>query len=124
MLKKIKSLYWYFFNKKKYRNYIILNWIKKTKEYYCNEHMPGMCYSFANTLPKYLKKEWNLTEPSYKKIKHFIPEYYPEFFETHEIEYDEELNNSAEEGYWWHIPDREPRIKAFDKLIEIYEQKL
>lgn len=122
-MNKLKLFYYCFFNKKKYHNYLILKWIKDAKECYLKEDWcVGMCYAFIKTIPKYFKKKFCNNCYS-ERIKNFIPEYYPEFFGTKEIEYDDELDNAIEEGYWWKHYDEESRIKAFDKLIEIYKNK-
>lgn len=49
----------------------------------------------------------------YTEIKNIIPEFTPETFGLN-VEY---------HGLWWKIKDNDSRIKAFDKLIEIYKNK-
>lgn len=117
-MNKLKLLYYRFFNKKKYHNHLILKWIENAKEYYLKfEYCPGMCLALFNTIPKYFREDWNkIKSYNCEKIKHFIPEYHPEFFITKGIKC-----NGYEEGYWWKLNDKESRIKAFDKLIEIYK---
>lgn len=49
----------------------------------------------------------------YEKIREIIPEFIPETFNV----------RPAKGCYGWWLPsDRESRIKAFDKLIEIYSK--
>ena len=120
----MKVLYWFHFNKKKYNNYLILKWIKRAKKRYINEHKDGMCTSLAYTIPTQIKLNiiqiYSLKNGNFSVIKEIIPEYYPEFFGTKKIEDCFSFN----EGYWWKIEDRDSRINAFNKLIEIYERKL
>jgi hypothetical protein len=77
--------------------------IKKAKDIYASGTAIGMCQSFcwANY------DRYN----SYEKILERIPEFKPETFNV-----DPELLDD----FWWRLSDRDSRIKAFDKLIEIY----
>lgn len=79
--------------------------IKKAKDIYASGTAIGMCQSFcwANY------DRYN----SYAKILERIPEFKPETFNV-----DPELLHD----FWWRISDRDSRIKAFDKLIEIYSK--
>jgi hypothetical protein len=58
-----------------------------------------------------------LVEPSfsycYRNIVDKIPEFKPENFD---------YIHRSPDGAWWAMSDRESRIKAFDKLIEIYSK--
>lgn len=49
----------------------------------------------------------------YEKIRERIPEFKPETFHVLPTDVC---------AYWWLPRQREPRIKAFDKLIEIYSK--
>lgn len=49
----------------------------------------------------------------YDDIVKAIPEYKPSTFG---------LDREGAKGAWWPVCDRESRIKAFDKLIEIYSE--
>lgn len=50
----------------------------------------------------------------YSEIKHIIPEFIPETFGLN-VEYNH---------LWWNSEDIDSRINAFDKLIEIYKNKI
>lgn len=50
----------------------------------------------------------------YSEIKNIIPEFIPETFGLN-VEYNH---------LWWNSEDIDSRIKAFDKLIEIYKNKI
>lgn len=77
--------------------------IKKAKDIYVSGSTIGMCQSFS----------WvnNIAYGNYAKIRERIPEFKPETFNV-----DPELLDD----FWWRLSDRDSRIKAFDKLIEIY----
>lgn len=83
----------------------ILNDIKKAKDIYVSGSTIGMCQSFS----------WvnNIAYGNYAKIRERIPEFKPETFNV-----DPELLDD----FWWRLSDRDSRIKAFDKLIEIYSK--
>ena len=112
---KLKVIWWYLFNREKYRNYKILLWIKDAKEYYKRFIYEGLCWCFRETLP-----EEFITETSKgRQIEKVIPEYHPEFFSTEEI-----CDGSIDDGFWWPGEDIKSRLKALDKLIQVYKDKL
>lgn len=84
----------------------------KAKRYYINWSMSplGMCY-FINRVAR----EAGLIEKSgtYKEVHNLIPEFNPTY-----------LEGSGRTSYWWDLSDRESRIKAFDKLINLYAEKV
>ena len=102
MIQRIKT--WFFNYKEKRRRKQILKDIKKAKRYYLNGVGACMCACFSR-----------VDEDKYycvTCIREIIPEYTPEILgatKPHNI-------------FWWPIIDRESRIKAFDKLIEIYSK--
>lgn len=105
MIQKIKT--WF----SKYRNYRekqrrkhTLEIIKKAKQVYLDGKENCMCFSFERVESSFL---------FYENIVKRIPEFTPSTFGFHETN-----PNSV----WWPITDRESRIKAFDKLIEIYSK--
>lgn len=102
MIQRIKT--WFYSYKEKRRRKQILKDIKKAKQYYLKGLEYGMCGCFCRVNEnKYY---------SYSCIHEIIPEYTPKTF-----------GSDAHEGTcWWPITDRESRIKAFDKLIEIYSK--
>lgn len=83
----------------------ILNDIKKAKDIYVSGKAIGMCQSF----------DWvdENRYGTYEDIKKRIPEFKPETFN---------IDPMLWSVFWWPIHDRESRIKAFDKLIEIYSK--
>lgn len=78
--------------------------IKKAKQAYLDHKSPFMCHCFA--MVKY-------SSFRYDDIVREIPEFKPSTFGLHVRDI---------KGGWWVMPDRESRIKAFDKLIEIYSK--
>lgn len=85
----------------------ILKDIKKAKQIFLTGKVRFMCYCFLEANPqKYYSVE---------DIRKIIPEFKPTTF----------IKNFNPDNYfraWWPITDRESRIKAFDKLIEIYSK--
>lgn len=74
----------------------------------------GMCRSFylAMVVKGYILEYHDI---EYKDIRRIIPEFNLEFLEAKKYDID---------WYWWHINDTESRIRAFDKLINLYKQKI
>ena len=85
----------------------ILKDIKKAKDFYLRHESSYMCicFSWAN-----YKKYGTL-----EKIQERIPEFNREFLNA--------IKTSCDYGAWWPSDDRDSRIKAFDKLIEIYSRR-
>lgn len=83
----------------------ILKDIKKAKNIYIRCETPFMCHCFL--LVDYNKYG------CYENIREIIPEFTPETFNVGQADVDTS---------WWVPIDRESRIKAFDKLIEIYSK--
>ena len=73
-----------------------------------NNYAYGMCF-YIQTCINYILKIYI----DYNKIKNIIPEFIPETFGL----------NVEGSMFWWNIEDIDSRIKAFDKLIEIYKNK-
>lgn len=88
---------------KEYRRRRILRDIKKAKRYFEKRKTNLMCESFAMASTKYEEKP----------IDSIIPEFNRDFLNA---KYKIKL-------VWWDWSDRESRIKAFDKLIEVYSKK-
>lgn len=88
------------------RNTQTLEDIKKAKWYYTEgrEHFMCICFQRVN-FDKY---------NSYESIHKLIPEFNREILGSYIDE---------KHSIWWFVSDRESRIKAFDKLIEIYTLK-
>jgi hypothetical protein len=74
------------------------------KKIYMSYKIPYMCHCFMIVdYDKYGRPE---------KISEIIPEFKPETFNA----------NKPYHYPWWNPIDREPRIKALNKLIEIYSK--
>lgn len=69
------------------------------------DSLPGMCYCIHKALEHYTN-----AQVPYSDLIYYIPEFNVNF-----------LEGNLESAYWWPITDTESRIKAFDKLIKIYE---
>lgn len=99
----------YWKTRNKYRK--ILEWIKSAKRYYINTRyeypFTGMCFAFNHTANRIC------INISYNDIEYIIPEFNPTY-----------LNAPRKEGYWWIFDDYKSRIKAFDKLIDCYKNKI
>ena len=98
MIQKIKT--WF----KNQRREQTLKIIKKAKQKYLDYESPFMCNCFC--MAKY-------SFCCYNDIVREIPEFKPSTFG---------LIRDDISGSWWSSNDRVSRIKAFDKLIEIYSK--
>ena len=78
--------------------------IKKAKQAYLDGEEACMCHCFKWVEPSFL---------CYRDIVKRISEFKPSTFGLHD---------TLPISHWWDISDRESRIKAFDKLIEIYSK--
>ena len=128
------------------KNTTILEWITKAKKCYLNNYwLHGLCNAFSKAILYSPDFEANLISilqkmdhPLYKfegKIMYrneWIPALIPEFnFDFLDGNRNTKAYESYERGdlplrdiYWWERDDKESRIKAFDKLIGIYEAKV
>lgn len=86
----------------------ILKIIKDAKQWFIEGREGLMCLCFAGAYPKF----WNGAGDLGMRIQKLIPEFNRET-----------LGATTPEvcSAWWDYTDRESRIKAFDKLIEIYD---
>ena len=85
----------------------ILKDIKKAKQIFLQGEIRFMCNCFLEVNPRKYDTMINIGK--------IIPEFKPTTF----------IKNVNPNNYfraWWPITDRESRIKAFDKLIEIYSK--
>ena len=88
---------------------IILEVLKLAKKIYANRSVEiGMCYCIHTSLCRILNTFIN----DYESLSKYIPEFNPKF-----------LNGDSRYVYWWPLDDTKSRIRAFDKLISIYENK-
>lgn len=102
MIQRIKI--WFSNYREKQRRKQTLKIIKKAKQSYLDGKEHCMCFSFARVEPSFL---------CYKNIVERIPEFKPSTFGLPFI---------CINVVWWSLEDRASRIKAFDKLIEIYSK--
>ena len=101
MIQRIKT--WLTNYKEKRKKKQILKIIKKAKQAYLDGKDLFMCHCFYTAAS--LK--------CYNDIVKVIPEFRPSTFG---------LDKEDAGGAWWLATDRESRIKAFDKLINIYSK--
>lgn len=99
MIQRIKT--WLANYKEKRKRRKILKIIKKAKQEYLKPESVCMCFCFYKVAPF----------RCYNDIVKVIPEYKPSTFG---------LVREETKGSWWPATDAKSRIKAFDKLIEIY----
>ena len=101
MIQRIKT--WFINYKEKRKRRKILKIIKKAKQAYLDGKCLFMCPCFSRVAPF----------DFYNDIVKVIPEYKPSTFG---------LDREGVGGAWWPVTDKESRIKAFNKLIEIYSE--
>jgi hypothetical protein len=99
MIKRIEN---WFSNRKRRKQKLEI--IKKAKQVYLDNKSPYMCCCFRKVEPSF---------NCYEDIVNEIPEFKPSTFGLY-------INDTN--GFWWSIYDRQSRIDAFDKLIEIYSK--
>lgn len=98
--------------------------VKAKKLYLENQGKVGMCWCIkvvANET-KSREEQRDKGQVPYASIKAQIPEFNPWYLKAHKAEY-LAINRHLQEGleFWWDVELAEPRINAFDTLIEIYE---
>ena len=105
MIKRIKNWFSNYRNyREKRRRKQILKIIKEAKQVYLDGKEYCMCFSFMRVESSFL---------CYEDIVERIPEFNPSTLGLH---------GTIPNTVWWDILDRESRINAFDKLIEIYSK--
>ena len=103
----------------------ILELLQKAKKLYLsNQGKVGMCWCIkviANE-GKSREEQRDRGHIPYASIKAQIPEFNPFYLKSYKAEFFA-INRHLQEGleFWWEVTDIESRIKAFDTLIEIYE---
>ncbi len=102
MIQKIKN--WFSNYREKQRRKQTLKIIKKAKQAYLDKKSRYMCRCFYIV---------NSSFSCYEYIVNEIPEFKPSTFGL----YIKDIKSG-----WWNTRDRESRIKAFNKLIEIYSK--
>jgi hypothetical protein len=104
---------------------LISELLQKAKKLYLeNQGKAGMCWCIkviANE-GKSREEQSNKGQVPYTSIKAQIPEFNPFYLKSYKAEFfaiNQHLSVGLE--FWWEIDDVESRIKAFDTLIELYE---
>ena len=101
----------------------ILELLQKAKKLYLeNQGKVGMCWCIkviANQ-DKHPLEQSRRGQVPYASIVAQIPEFNPEFFNAKPRRKWVKSSNVGLE-FWWDVECVEPRIKAFDILIELYE---
>lgn len=97
---------------------------KAKKLYLENQGKVGMCWCIkviANE-GKSREEQSDKGHIPYASIKAQIPEFNPFYLKSYRVQYfaiNQQLSVGLE--FWWDINDSRSRIKAFDELIELYE---
>lgn len=102
MIKRIKT--WFSNYREKRRRKHTLEIIKRAKQAYLDHRSPFMCICFHIV---------HFSSFKHDDIVREIPEFKPSTFG---------VNVRNVKGGWWVMSDRQSRINAFDKLIEIYSK--
>ena len=101
----------------------ILELLQKAKKLYLeNQGKVGMCWCIRVVAYLNVNEEQRRSKGyiPYASIKSQIPEFNPWYLKKLSIwQFNKHLHEGLE--FWWDIECVEPRIKAFDTLIEIYE---
>lgn len=107
----------------------IIDLLKEAKALYLKEieykdycDFPGMCWCFkviANKNKSRIEQGQKGHVP-YNVIVAQIPEFNPKFFDA-PISSMRNLNILIGLEFWWHVSEVRERVKAFDKLIELYK---
>ena len=98
--------------------------VKAKKLYLENQGKAGMCWCIkviANE-GKSREEQSNKGQVPYASIKAQIPEFNPFYLKSYKAKFfaiNQQLSVGLE--FWWDVECVEPRIKAFDTLIELYE---
>lgn len=102
----------------------ILELLQKARKLYLeNQGKVGMCWAIKIVANQHkTREEQRKGHVPYAEIVKQIPEFNPWYLKAHKAEY-LAINRHLQEGleFWWDVECVEPRIKAFDTLIEIYE---
>lgn len=99
------------------------NILRRAKKMYLKEGIgrTGMCHCIDNAMRLFILKKlhddpylYGFDDISYDYIELVFPEFNPVTLSA--------KPNSNPRGYWWSVNDFQSRIRAFDKLIEIYKK--
>lgn len=103
----------------------ILELLQRAKKLYLsNQGKVGMCWCIkvvANQ-DKHPIEQSRRGQVPYTSIVAQIPEFNPFYLKSYKVQYFA-INQQLAVGleFWWEVTDVESRIKAFDTLIELYE---
>lgn len=84
---------------------------------------PGMCWCIkvaANSIYN-RKQQSEKGHPTYCVIQENIPEFIPSFLGSDKFFRSDLHNFFIGLEFWWPVEETQPRIEAFDKLIDIYK---
>lgn len=104
---------------------LISELLQKAKKLYLeNQGKVGMCWCIKVVANEGKSKEEQRDKGHvpYASIKAQIPEFNPFYLKSYKVQYfaiNQQLSVGLE--FWWDVECVEPRIKAFDTLIELYE---
>lgn len=103
----------------------VLELLNRSKALYLdNQGKVGMCWCIkviANE-GKSREEQRDIGHIPYACIKAQIPEFNPFYLKSYKVQYfaiNQQLSVGLE--FWWDIEDSDSRIKAFNELIELYE---
>lgn len=113
----------------------ILEALKFAKQFYLNNLDKniyfGMCYTIKESFRRLVCERisdfkhrmaiLNRLGP-YMPVYNIIPEFHPTFLLAHEKTIDSGTY-VAHDSYWWDRKDSASRLRAFDKLISVYEEQ-
>ena len=99
--------------------------LQKAKKLYLeNQGKAGMCWAIKVVANQHkTREEQRKGHVPYAEIVKQIPEFNPFYLNAPEVQCKILGNPYLEIGleFWWDVNDSESRIKAFDTLIELYE---
>lgn len=103
----------------------VLELLTRSKALYLeNQGKVGMCWCIKVVANENKSKEEQRDKGHvpYASIKAQIPEFNPFYLKSYKVRYfaiNQHLSVGLE--FWWDIKDSDSRIKAFNELIELYE---
>lgn len=97
--------------------------VKAKKLYLDNQGKAGMCWAIKIVANQHkTREEQRKGHVPYAEIVKQIPEFNPFYLKAHKAqELAININLTVGLEFWWDVELVEPRINAFDILIELYE---